>query len=434
MRDLGVLVAVVLPALDLGFLAHHLHEQHHGNEHAHADGHHQIEHDGQHEGEHERGHGPLRRRATQVREVAPAGHAVGDIQQNGGDGGHGDERRIGHEEREHRDEHKRVHHAGDGRAAAGLHVGGGARDGAGGGNAAEEHRGDVADALGHQLHVGAMVTADHGVGHHTGQQRLDGGQDGDGDAVGELVAEQLQAEVGHMEGGQGAVDDVEVADSADVKAEPAHQRDAREQGHKRAGHALGHARPEEQHGQADDTHQARLPVHCGEVARQRGQLLRRFHRGGARRIGKAEKVLQLADGQRDGDARGEPGRDSEGHEADKGAQLEQAHEDEQDARDDGGGDEAFYAIGGHDAGDDGGEGRRGAGNLHTAAAEERDEEPGDDGGVEALLRRHPRGDAQRDGKRQRHHRHHDARHDVLGNLLLQLLFAGMLDDAEKDGL
>ncbi len=54
-----------------------------------------------------------------------------------------------------------MHHAGDGRSAAGLHVGGGARDGAGGGDAAEQHRGDVADALGHQLHVGAVVPADH---------------------------------------------------------------------------------------------------------------------------------------------------------------------------------------------------------------------------------------------------------------------------------
>ncbi len=77
-----------------------------------------------------------------------------------------------------------------------------------------------------------------------------------------------------------------------------------------------------------------------------------------------KKLLQLADGQSDGDTRREPSRDSEGHEADKGAQLEQAHEDEQDARDDGGGDEAFNTIGGHDAGHDGGEGRRGARDLH----------------------------------------------------------------------
>ena len=184
MRDLGILVAVVLPALDLGLLAHHLHEQHHRDEHAHPDGHHQIEHDSQHEGEYERGNGSLRRRLAQMREVAPAGHVVGDVQQNSGDGRHGNERRIGHEESEHGDEHQRVHHAGNGRAAAGLHVGGGTRDGAGGGDAAEEHRGDVADALGHQLHVGAVMAADHGVGHHAGEQRLDGGQNGDGDAVG----------------------------------------------------------------------------------------------------------------------------------------------------------------------------------------------------------------------------------------------------------
>lgn len=89
---------------------------------------------------------------------------------------------------------------------------------------------------------------------------------------------------------------------------------------------------------------------------------------------------------------------------------------------------------GHDAGHNGGEGRRGTRDLHATATEERDEEAGDDGGVEALFRRDARGDAQRDGKRQRHHGHHDARHDVLRDLLFQLFFAGMLDNAEKDGL
>ena len=332
------------------------------------------------------------------------------------------------------DEHQRVHHAGNGRAAAGLHVGGGTRDGAGGGDAAEEHRGDVADALGHQLHVGAVMAADHGVGHHAGEQRLDGGQNGDGDAVGELVAEELQGKLGHTEGGQGAVDDVEVADGADLKAESAHQRDARKQSHKRAGHALSHARPEEQYRQADNAHQTRLPVHRGEITHEGSQLLGRLHRNGVGRVGEAEEVLQLADGQRDGDTRREPSGDGEGDEADDGTQLEQTHENEQDARDNGGSNEALHAIGGHDAGHNGGEGRRGTRDLHATATEERDEEAGDDGGVEALFRRDARGDAQRDGKRQRHHGHHDARHDVLRDLLFQLFFAGMLDNAEKDGL
>ena len=134
---------------------------------------------------------------------------LGDVQQNGGDGGHGNRRRIGHEEREHGDEHERVHHApamgvrppaftlAAVRAMAPV-----------AGIPPKSTEDDVADALGHQFPYSREVTADHGVGHHAGQQRLDGGQNGDGDAVGKLVAEQLPAEVGHMEGGQGAVDDV----------------------------------------------------------------------------------------------------------------------------------------------------------------------------------------------------------------------------------
>lgn len=227
-------------------------------------------------------------------------------------------------------------------------------------NAAEEHRRDVADALGHQLVVGTVVGADHGVGHHAGQKRLDGGQNGDGGAVGQLVAEQREAELGQVELGQAAVDGVEVADGEHIQAEAAHERDAREQRHERAGNPRHQARPQEQHGQADKAHDAGLGVHRGDVAGQRRHLVHGLHRRGAGGIGQAEEVLQLADGKRDGNARREARGDGEGHEADDGAQLEQAHEDEQDAGDDGGRDEAVHAVGGHDARYDGGEGRRGA--------------------------------------------------------------------------
>ena len=50
-RDLGILVAVVFPAANLGLLAHHLHEQDDRDQHAHGNRHHQVEHDGQREGE-----------------------------------------------------------------------------------------------------------------------------------------------------------------------------------------------------------------------------------------------------------------------------------------------------------------------------------------------------------------------------------------------
>ena len=54
------------------------------------------------------------------------------------------------------EQRQRVHHAGDRRPAAVLDVGRRARDRAGGGNAAEQRRHDVGDALRHQLHVRPM--------------------------------------------------------------------------------------------------------------------------------------------------------------------------------------------------------------------------------------------------------------------------------------
>ena len=99
-------------------------------------------------------------------EVAPTRHVVGYLQQDSGDGGHGDERSVGHQEHQHQQQHRGVHHAGDGRAASAFHVGGGTRDGARGGDAAEPHRAHVADALRHQLHVAAVMAGNHGVGDH----------------------------------------------------------------------------------------------------------------------------------------------------------------------------------------------------------------------------------------------------------------------------
>ena len=136
-RDLGILVAVVFPAANLGLLAHHLHEQDDRDQHAHGNRHHQVEHDGQREGEQQRGHRSSGGRLAQVCEIAPSRHVVGDVQQDGRDGRHGDEGCIGHEEHEDDQQHERMGHAGDGRSASVLHVRGGARDGAGCGDSAE---------------------------------------------------------------------------------------------------------------------------------------------------------------------------------------------------------------------------------------------------------------------------------------------------------
>ena len=66
-----------------------------------------------------------------------------------------------------------MHHARDRPMRAGAHVGGGPGDRAGDAEAAEGARGDVGDALRHQLGVRAVPPPGHPVRHHRREQQLD---------------------------------------------------------------------------------------------------------------------------------------------------------------------------------------------------------------------------------------------------------------------
>lgn len=92
------------------------------------------------------------------------------------------------------------------------------------------------------------------------------------------------------------------------------------------------------------------------------------------------------------------------------------------------------AVRGDDTGNNGCKGSGGTRNLHAATAKQRDKETGNDSRIKALLGGNTGGDSKRDGKRQRHNGNDDTRDDVLGNLPAQLLFIGMLDNAEQYGL
>ena len=56
------------------------------------------------------------------------------------------------------------------RKRTGAHVGGRTGDGGGGGDAAEEGRGQIAQSLADQFGVGIVLAAGHAVGHHRAQQ------------------------------------------------------------------------------------------------------------------------------------------------------------------------------------------------------------------------------------------------------------------------
>jgi hypothetical protein len=74
-----------------------------------------------------------------------------------------------------------VHNAGDGSKCSRADVGGGASDGAGGGNSTEERGEDVGDALGNEFDIGVMTVAGHAVGNDGGEEAFDGAEESDGE-------------------------------------------------------------------------------------------------------------------------------------------------------------------------------------------------------------------------------------------------------------
>ena len=170
---------------------------------------------------------------------------------------------------------------------------------------------------------------------------------------------QVEAQLRQVQLRHAGVDAVQVADGVHVHAQAAHHGDAHQHGDERARDVLAHARPQHKDGQAHQAHDERLDVEGGEVRGHGGELVHGLDGVVCRRVREAEQILELAghDGHRD--ARGEARGDGVGHEADEGAQAEQAHEDEQSAGDDGGRDQSLHAARGNDARHDGGERRRG---------------------------------------------------------------------------
>ena len=171
-----------------------------------------------------------------------------------------------------------------------------------------------------------------------------------------------------MQRRQTRLDGVQVADGVDLQAERGHHGGAHDNGNQRAGNALGHLRPQHQDGKAHHAHQHGLPVHRGDVGRQSAQLVGGVDGGGTGGVRQPQQVLDLPDHDGHRDTGGEAGGDRVGNEADERAELQQAHEHEHHAGDDGGRHQALHAVGGNDARDYGGEGGRGAGDLHAAAA------------------------------------------------------------------
>ena len=226
-----------------------------------------------------------------------------------------------------------------------AHIGGGARDGAGDAEAAEQRGADIGHALRHQFAVGAVAAARHAVRHDGGEQRLDGAQQREGNGGGQH-RERPSPTTGQAatapEGRSGMPPNLEpmvatgrpsnavaAAASATAISMPGQcgrsafeaQYDARRAERQRQGR--GRERRQ------------RLPQH-GQFLEQRPGL-----RPGERQ---PQKLPDLAGEDDDGDPRGEAHRHRKGNELDEGAEPEEADERQQDAGDEGGEDQPVHAV------------------------------------------------------------------------------------------
>ena len=300
-----------------------------------------------------------------------------------------------------------------------------AGDGSRGRDASEYGREDVGDALSHQFLVGVVMVSDDPVGHRGREQRLDGAQHGDGDGGRHQLFDAFPIQVGHVHARKFGFDEEAVADGFHLRGDAVlfqhidtgcHDDDGQE----RAGNLAGELGREGDDGHASHAHACGPQVKAAEMPRVGYPLFDEVGRHFA--DGQPEKVFHLGGEDGHGDAAGEAHHDGVGDVFDDGAQVEHAEENQEHAGQDGGHEQARFAVLLDDAIDDNDERACRPADLHPAAAEERHGQPGDDGCDDTFFGSHARGDAKGDGQREGHDAHYDAGHDVCGQFLFAVTF------------
>lgn len=399
---------------------------------SHSNGNDKVEDNRENKGQHQNKRLIQRSSLADGNEMAPLAHVVGDHEQNGCDDGHGDHFCQRHEHNEEQRQHDGVDDACNGGAAAVFDVGGGARNGTRGGNAAEQSRAYVANTLGDQLGVRVVAIIDHAVGNHAREQRLDGGENGNGKGAGKHGLDGRKFKRGQRGGGEGRGEvGIERANGVDACLERREfdQQNAHDDGND-GGRDLAEYDGElaqlfhlAKHGPDDENDHADAANEQGGGVEGRDRMndgLELFHGLNGMRAcgkGKSKEVLDLTDDDGDGNACREADGDGGGNVLDERAEMKDTHQNEQDTCHERGQHQTRQPVGGNDARHDGRKGGRGPRDIDAATAEQGDRKAGDDGGVQSLLGRDTRRNGERDGEGQGNDGDDNAGDNVGGKLL-----------------
>ena len=308
-----------------------------------------------------------------------------------------------------------MHDAADRSLAAVVDVGHRTGDGTSGRDAAEDGRSDVCKTLSHQLRVRVVVCTYHTVSHRSREERLYGAEHGDGQRRSHKALDGVPCHGWHVSVGDGAAYREAVADGlngghAEIVLQDKGCDGHHDDGNERSRNLLAHLRSESDDDDAEDADNGAPEVGSREVRDIASPFLDEVRRHAF--YGKSEEVLYLCGEDGHGNTARKSHHDGVGNILDDGAQLQQTEQQQEHASHDGGYHQSLYAILLYDAVDDDNEGAGWSAYLHLAAAEQRDDKSGDDGGDDAFLRGYAGGDAECDGKRQGDNTYDDASHDV----------------------
>ena len=405
----------------VGQFAHALDEQPGGQQQAHPDRQHHVEQHRQHQASQQHQHIAARRDAQRSDDVRGFAHVPGHHDQQSRQRGH---RQVAEQGRQPENRHQHdagVDDGGQGRAGTGAHVGGAAGNGCGGGDAAEQRRDQIADALTEQFGVGIVLAAGHAVGDHRAEQRFDGAEHGDGERRREQLVKQLEVqrqrlavgarqqpgpgEVGQQRRNAGVRHAVDAV--AETFTQRGHGQARRLQCHRRqrADHQRDQmprdlryqTRPDNQHGQAQPGDQ-RI---AGLYGRQRpGQLAQLVE------IvlwlcgeGEPERILELQGRDDDTDAGRKAQGDRIGHEGDQLAGAQQTQRNKDQPGEHGAQQQAAEAELLSDRQQDHHERGGRPRHVETRAPGQRNQRRGHQHRIQTMLRRNAHGDRQGHGQR-----------------------------------
>ena len=380
---------------------------HAGGDEPDADGGHEVqEHGHRQRDEHDDEVLPLH--AMDAGQEAPVDDVPADLEQDPG------QRRVGNgldipaEAQHQRQQDRRAEDARDRRPAAGAQVDDRAQRGPRPGQPADEAGRHVADALPHELPVGVVAGARHGVGDEGGEQAVDGPQQGDDDRRLHGVEQDAAAEVGQPQVGQAGR---HIADDGRVGQHQHAQQRPGDQGGQRRRQVLAQLpRPCQPHDERDRRDGDGAEVDVGDQVRPHADGVERA----ARRDRRAQERQRLQQDDDDADARHEAGDHGVRRVHRQPADAQDAEQNLDQAGHDGDREDLgeVVGVGGDDDGDRHRHGARGPRDLRFRPAEHGREEADRDRPVEPRHRSQSRGDAESQRHRQPHHGRRDAAEDV----------------------